>query len=124
MKRKIISAFLTVCMVFTLLPAAAMAAGDLHPASSRNIHAQDYFNCSKPVNSYLFENQTGGLTRVEYSGNKRIVIEDYDSSFKLKETHSVDFELEKWGGFFAGDKYNFFIFGQVNQNEDDTVEVI
>ena len=29
-----------------------------------------------------------------------------------------------WGGFFAGEKYNFFIFGQENPSQNNDTEVI
>ena len=106
-------------LVLSLVPGTAAAAG---PAQSRNIHKNDYTTWSKPVTSYLYEHN-GGLTRVEYTGGQ-IVVEDYDSSFALQSSRTVPMELSLWGGFFAGEDYNFLIFGQSNPSESDSAEVI
>ena len=39
-------------------------------------------------------------------------------------TKSVPFELEKFGGFYSGEKYNYIVFGQNNAEESDSKEVI
>ena len=106
-------------LVLSLVPGTAAAAG---PAQSRNIHKNDYTTWSKPVTSYLY-GHNGGLTRVEYTGGQ-IVVEDYDSSFALQSSRTVPMELSLWGGFFAGEDYNFLIFGQSNPSESDSAEVI
>ena len=106
-------------LVLSLVPGTAAAAG---PAQSRNIHKNDYTTWSRPVTSYLY-GHNGGLTRVEYTGGQ-IVVEDYDSSFALQSSRTVPMELSIWGGFFAGEDYNFLIFGQSNPSESDSAEVI
>ena len=106
-------------LVLSLVPGTAAAAG---PAQSRNIHKNDYTTWSRPVTSYLY-GHNGGLTRVEYTGGQ-IVVEDYDSSFALQSSRTVPMELSLWGGFFAGEDYNFLIFGQSNPSESDSAEVI
>lgn len=94
---------------------------------STNVHAQDYSDPrahhASTVQSYLYANDQGGLTRVEYVDGS-IVVEDYDSSFKLLSSWSTQPELPVWGGFFAGENYNFMVFGQNNPGESDSVEVI
>ncbi|MDE7431350.1 MAG: hypothetical protein K2N34_05490 [Lachnospiraceae bacterium] len=97
----------------------------LTPAASYNINRQDYTwsRWAHAVMSYLYENQLGGLTRVECIG-QQIVVEDYDSSYRLVASRTIPMELSKWGGFFAGDKYNFLIFGQNNPSQNDDTEVI
>ncbi len=90
---------------------------------SGNINAQAYVGSANPVKSYLFQNKNGGLTRVEYV-DKKVVVEDYDNSFKLLSSWSTQPELPKWGGFFAGENYNFMIFGQDNPSESSSAEVI
>lgn len=103
------------------------------PAVSDNKDAQNYsWNWADTVKSYLYENQSGGLTRVEcitsydeqWNVVTEIVAEDYDDSFKLCESRKIPMELSTWGGFYAGDTYNFIIFGQDNLSEDDTTEVV
>lgn len=96
----------------------------LTPVVSNNINRQNYsWNWASTVKSYLYENQTGGLTRVEYV-NGQIVVEDYDNGFNLRTNRTIPMELSIWGGFYAGEKYNFMIFGQENPSEDNGQEVI
>lgn len=53
-----------------------------------------------------------------------LVVETYDSHFQLKETRELEVELPIWGGFFAGEDYNFVVFGQENPSESDSAEVV
>lgn len=75
------------------------------------------------MTSYLYENSSGGLTRVEYTGGQ-VVVENYTSSFAFVDSRTIQPELPIWGGFFAGETYNFLIFGQNNPAESDSTEVI
>ena len=116
---------LALCLTLALLPATASAAG-VNPAPSYNKHAQQYTNnqrWAETVKSHLFVNPSGNLTRVEYY-NGKVIVEDYDSKFQIQSNRSIPMELPIWGGFFAGETYNFFIFGQNNPNQDDQREVI
>ena len=54
----------------------------------------------------------------------KVVIEDYDSAFQIQSAKEIDMELPIWGGFFAGEDYNFLVFGQENKDENDNQEVI
>ncbi len=114
---------LALCLALALTLAPAGRAAAAQPVKSRNINAQDYSRWSSTVNSYLYENPQGGLTRVEYTGGQ-IVVEDYDSAFQFQSGRTIPMELTTWGGFFAGQDYNFFVFGQNNPRQDDSVEVI
>lgn len=126
--KKILSCILTLALVLFLMP-TALAAGTQTEVRSANIHLNDYGTSSGPIKSYLYKNGSG-LTRVEMndvfiSGELDcVVIEDYDSSFQLLNQRMIEPELPRWGGFFAGEKYNFLIFGQTNEEEDDNKEVI
>lgn len=107
--------------------------GALYPADpsysaweSDNRGAHNYINANRwaaPTTSYLFENAGGVVTRVEYVGDT-IVVENYDKDLQLLNGRQVPTELEKWGGFFAGKDYNYFVFGQDNKEEDPKREVI
>ncbi|WP_297232315.1 hypothetical protein [uncultured Flavonifractor sp.] len=123
MKRKLLQSMAAlVCtgaLLLALFPTPAAAAA---PTESRNIHKEDYATWSKPVTSYLYEND-GGLTRVEYTGGK-VVIEDYSGDFALLSSRTLEPELPIWGGFYAGANYNFLIFGQTNPTESSATEVI
>lgn len=121
MKKKAIALILSLAICLGLLPAAFAA--DAQPASSNNKNAQDYTTYGNTVKSYLYQNQSGGLTRVEYVNNK-VVVEDYDSSFQLQSSRQITPELPIWGGFYAGKDSNFLIFGQNNNSESQSAEVI
>ena len=101
MKKRVVSLMLALAlgMGLAVTPASAAEGG---PAVSSNINAQDYTTWSKPVKSYLYENETGGLTRVEYIGGQ-IVVEDYSPSFQLLDSRTIPMELSIWGGFFDGE---------------------
>lgn len=75
------------------------------------------------VYSNLQVNSDGTISRIEGIGDK-VIIETYDSSFKLKSKNSIQRELNFFGGFYNGEKYNFLVFGQHNFNEDDNVEIL
>ena len=124
---RFLSALCALVLTLTLVP-AARAAGT--PAASNNINAHTYTHISgRPnINSYLYDNGHG-LTRVENikpspTGPSSIVVEEYSDAFQLQSSRTIPFELSKWGGFFAGETYNFFVFGQDNPAESDSVETI
>ncbi|MDD7428764.1 MAG: hypothetical protein SOU50_03045 [Oscillospiraceae bacterium] len=74
------------------------------------------------VNSNLFE-YNGYLYRLEYTG-KKLLLEKYSSSFKYVGRAEIKMELPIFGGFFAGEKYNFIVFGQQNLKDSDQTEVV
>ena len=122
MKKKWVAMVCVWAMLLTALLPSAWAAEPAGAVSS-NIHKNDYTTWSRPVTSYLYENETGGLTRVEYL-NGSVIVEDYSSSFALQNSRTIPVELSIWGGFFAGEDYNFLVFGQENPSESDSTEVI
>lgn len=97
MRKRLLSTILALCMTLSLLPGTALATGG-QPVSSSNKNKQDYTTYGDTVKSYLYENETGGLTRVEYTNNQ-VVIEDYDSSFHYLSGKTLAPELPIWGGF-------------------------
>lgn len=122
-KKRFRNVMAAVCAIMLLLGLAPAAYAAEEPAKSSNINRQNYDTYyASTVKSYLYENERGGLTRVEYIDGT-IVVEDYDSSFTLRSSRTIPMELSVWGGFFAGEEYNFFVFGQNNPNESDSVEV-
>ena len=139
MKQKALSLILVLALCLGLLP--AVYAADAQPVESSNKNKQDYSTWASPAKSYLYENPSGGLTRVEHTGGswtysyvggqwqssqseQEIIIEDYSSSFQLLSSRTVPMELSIWGGFYAGKDYNFLFFGQNNEEENDSKEVI
>ena len=145
--KRFVTMLLALVLCFSIaIPASAQSAAPSKKASvpaveSTNINREDYTSYSaSTIKSYLFENADGGLTRVELTGGewtysyadgqwqsiqseKKIIVEDYDSSYRCIASRTVPMELSVWGGFFAGKDYNFFVFGQNNPQESDSVEV-
>lgn len=80
-------------------------------------------NRSQPMGSYLYENETGGLTLVEKVA-RSIRVENYDSSFNLLSGCMIPGELDIFGGFYAGQDYNFFVFAKNNLEENKDAEVM
>ena len=90
---------------------------------TENAGQQDYYIWSRPVTSYLFENDDHSYTRVEVNSGK-IIVEQYSKSLKYKKTlKEVPMELSTFGGFYAGKDGNYFVFGQNNPKEKKSVEV-
>ncbi len=115
--KRLLATVLAVCMVCT----AALAAT---PAVTDNEDGQNYsWNWASPVKSYLYVRADGGLSRVEWTGEE-LVVEDYDQDFVLQGSRAIQPELPIFGGFFAGEDYNFLFFGQNNEEEDDSKEVV
>ena len=102
--------------------------GAARAAESYNIGHNSYTYLESPtsdadtVRSYLINNGDNTLTRVEYYDGE-LIAEDYDSEFNLLGGHELETELELFGGFYSGEEYNFFVFGQKNTEENDDTEV-
>ena len=117
---------------FTLEAITAQSSDGITITRSTNKNNQSYTNWpGHNVNSYLYDNGDG-LTRVEYTGGK-VVVEDYKEKiiedggqkliFNAEKSLSLELPLPIWGGFFAGEYYNFVICGQNNPNNSNNVEV-
>lgn len=95
--------------------------------ASNNIHHHDYYessgNWASNVNSYLYKNQDGSYTRVEYT-DSAVIIEEYNGTdFTLRSSKRLSPELPLFGGFYAGSDYNYIVFGQENTAQDNSKEV-
>ncbi len=115
-------AFLLCCLLALGVFTPSRAAGSA-PEETTNYASQNYSMRASTVKSYLYENASGGLTRVEYTENG-VVVENYDSGFRYLSGQIIPMELPIWGGFFAGQDYNFLVEGQNNEAESDSTEVI
>lgn len=94
--------------------------------ATNNVSANDYVNAKRwaaPVYSYLTQNSDGSFQRVECSEEK-VHIEQYASDFSLKSAVALNMELPLFGGCFMGETYNFLVFGQMNPEESNGVEVL
>jgi hypothetical protein len=75
----------------------------------------------------LCDNGDGTFFAVDASDSDADVVrvDTYDSAtYALLRTQTVPMELEEFGGFYAGENYNYIVFGQTNIEEDDNKEVI
>lgn len=81
--------------------------------------------CASNVKSYLYENEDGTLTRVEYISGTGICVEVINpDTGKTVSSRTLSMELSLWGGFYSGEDYNFIVVGQTNYDEDDSKEVV
>lgn len=113
--------------IYTLDEHTRMAEGA--PASARPITAVSATNRWPHLfQSYLYEEggDTFCVVDAKPSGVENAVAVDiYDrESFALLSSRAVPVELDIFGGFFAGETYNFMVFGQENREENDSKEVI
>ena len=111
-----------------------------------------YVNAANAVESYLVQNPDSTLTRVEHyyeyndipldipfdlpidkieeyfnddsAAEQKILVDTYSSDGKtLISKRYIQTELERFGGFFSGTKYNFFVFCKDNEEKSDKAEV-
>lgn len=126
-----ISAAISCCMIISAGAEDAdnavlrMETPDTAFSISNNISDNSYRNRSTPVYSYLYENSDGTFSKTEYSGsNGCIYVEDYSSDMTLAASRTIECELPLFGGFYSGSKYNFIVFGQTNNSESSSAEVM
>ena len=93
------------------------------PACTNNRDKQTYVTYGNTVKSYLIPQDNGSLLRVEALSNC-VIAERYAASGGLISKKQIPMELPIFGGFYAGQNYNFFVFGQKNLGECDDTEVI
>lgn len=114
-------------MFFCLLVMPVSAADDgAVPVFSDNNGDQNYVAAnrySNPVYSYLEPLSKGGVMRVEYTQD-RVYIEYYDDEFQFVSQQYIEPELSMFGGFYAYGEHYFLVYGQPNQKQDDSCEVI
>lgn len=113
----------------------------LDGAITNNISRNNYDGISSnKLNSYLTENADGTFTRIENIDSEEkyidgeeekqrlksdgIIVETYSEEFKLMDSFELESQLSKCQGFFSGAKYNFLVFAQDNNNNDDSAEVL
>ncbi|MBM6723349.1 S-layer homology domain-containing protein [Pseudoflavonifractor phocaeensis] len=138
MKQRVLSLFLALAVGLSLLSGAAMAAGSPMD-ETKNIDSTYNGNWAVPVNSYLYQDGEN-LVRVEHDRGwnminsntgevtvmrpEQLIVQTYSPQFRLLDSCIMELELPLWGGFFAGETYNFCVFGQENPSESDSTEVI
>ena len=111
-------------MLVLFLSMAPSAQAYEAPVTSANKDEQFYVNAQRwndPITSTL-EVTEDGYTRVEYVGD-RLIAEKYDRNFRFVSGQEIQLELPIYGGVYLAQDYNFVVEGQLNLEEDDTVEV-
>ena len=100
--------------------------------ASYNVSANQYGRWSNPIYSNLIENEDGSFTRIEACYNTRynpdatgkVTVETYSGTFGLLSTASISMELPEFGGYYNGENYHFLVFGQNNEEESASVEIM
>lgn len=100
----------------------------IHPATgsvvqSDNLGANNYWTRADTVKSYLQKLENGNLQRVE-AIDDQVVIEEYNPDYQLVSQKKIPYELSIFGGYFSGKEYQFLVFGQENDAEEDDREIM
>ena len=93
------------------------------PVRSNNKGAQNYTGSAAVMSSYLYDSGNDTMTRVEYV-HPHVVVEKYSLQGDLLEQKYIAGEMDLFGGFYHYDDYNYLVFGQGNDAESDSAEVI
>ena len=76
---------------------------------------------SSVMKSYVYSDD-GDYFYVVDGSQADVLVDKYKKSdLSLVESKTLPFELSIFGGFYAGEDYNFIVFGQTNPNQDDTL---
>lgn len=82
---------------------------------------------SNVIENYIVNDNDGTFYSLyKKSPNSNYIYADiYDSkTYELLNTQKVETELDLFGGFYSGEKYNYIVFGQNNTEENDEKEII
>ena len=109
-----------------------------HPTVSTRFLKNDYSTWNSPSRAYLYNRPDGGFTRVEYAIVKAddafikdrpegwIIVEEYSSTFAFQSKILIAQDIDafpSFGGFYAGEDYNYLILGANNPEEIADKEV-
>jgi len=84
------------------------------------------------IGNYLYK-ENGDLVRIECkegdeknkkSKANKVIVNRYDKTGNLILTKTLDYQGEKFGGFYRGEDYNYLIFGNDNREHKDNKEVV
>ena len=83
------------------------------------------FNNGGRVLSQLFRNPDGTFRTVDDCEKEKVVyISEYSADYQLLSRKEIPYELSRFGGYYAGENYHFFVFGEDNHGYDNEKEVI
>lgn len=124
MKKRLLALFLTLAALLCV-PAAAWEQEDLVLGSGTDIAMLDFIgnaggnyirgngSAHSPGKSFLFNNEKGGVTLVQYTGKTTgVAVAEFDSELNFQKWYKLSAKNpDDWAGFCAGKKYNYVIFG-------------
>ncbi|GAA0133208.1 hypothetical protein YSY43_00480 [Paenibacillus sp. YSY-4.3] len=85
---------------------------------------QPYFSrWSEPIRSHLINNSDGTFSSVTVDEGQ-VRIESYNKDYEAISSKELPLELPYYGAFYSGEKYNYIAYGQDNEEENDSKEVI
>lgn len=112
----------SVIALYSKLPKNAYKAALGYDSIMSNGMSSYYPRWASTVTTYLQENANDTLNVIE--AKDMLTIETYNKQFKLLSKKALKKELPLFGGFYSGKQYNYAVFGQQNQEENNQKEVI
>ena len=82
-----------------------------------------------PAQSFLYVNEDGGVSVVQHqSRSGSVTVADFDAELNFLRTRSVSVlgrysSYNGWGAFYAGEKYNYMIFLDSNDLDEDVLRI-
>ncbi len=135
--KRILAGLLCICIVFsgfgmlaaTSVSAATVDGGRVKTISSQygyqdNEYSYHWNRYGRTLKSYLYQNPDKSYTRVQYAGESGVLVEQLTKKLKISSSKLLKMELPIFGGFFHGTEHNYLVFGQRNDKESDSCEVM
>lgn len=117
------SASCTVTVIAPENPGSAQIS--LEGVLADNAGDHDYGMWDATNNSWLCRSPSGGLDRIQFDWDTdKLTLSRYGGDGALLSEEALPMELPVFGGFYAGKDYNFLLYGQWNEAEDDSAEVL
>lgn len=113
---------MAVLMSVTVFADSYVPSKTIEGTDSYNFSANDYFNYSRTVKSYLEEISGGYRTLSFYNGV--LYIDEYNSAWTHTGTRTITKSGYIFGGCYMGETYNYIVWGQTNPDESDAKEVL
>ena len=122
--RKLTACLCALALAVTLLP-TAFAVQPSFAGGARSDRGVTLFET--PEGNYDLIVTEGSLFYYQDGTTKdqrTLTVRTYDPAFQLLQRRVLDIELPEIGGAYAGDDYNFLVFGQENREESPSREVL
>ena len=81
-----------------------------------------------PAQSFLYANEDGGVSVVQHRRGGTVTVADFDAELNFLRTRNVALlgrygTYNGWGAFYAGEKYNYMIFLDSNDLDEDVLRI-